>query len=91
MTTAIALLLLFSAPSFTAECNQELAKEVGIKAIKSKFPNEHKEHKLFAVAAGKQFWFVVPSVVGKYSRGGGAPEAVIEKKSCKVVRVSLAK
>ncbi|MGL6160822.1 hypothetical protein [Microbulbifer sp.] len=71
MKTTIALLLLVSAPSFSAECDRELAKKVGVKAIKNKFPKEHDEHKPFGVTSGKKFWFIVPEVVERYSRGRG--------------------
>ena len=77
-------LLLVSHMAFGMECSEEKILEVGLEAIKEKYP-DYKKNEPYQIRDAGENWVVF----GTLPRGwrGGTPEALIAKSSCKVVKV----
>lgn len=69
---------------FVMECNEEKALEAGLAAIKNKFP-QYKRNEPYQIEDHGEIWIVFGTLPKDFR--GGTPEALIEKASCKIVKV----
>lgn len=73
-----------------AVCTKEAAFQKAIDEIKAQYPKLYKEKKPYEIYLEKNHW-VILGYAQPTMRGGGAPEVSVNKKTCEVGRVYLAR
>ncbi len=87
---ATVVIMLISHQVLSSECSEEQAFKIGMEAISKKYLTFYKEKEPYRVVENLGKWVVLGNTP-EGMRGGGAPEAVIDKTNCKLLYVSLAR
>ena len=91
MVRLFILLLTISIHAVADEiCNEERAFKLGMEAISKEFPNFYQSKSPYELVDFEENWAVV-GFTAENMRGGGAPEAIIDRKTCEVIHVYLAR
>jgi len=90
MRLLLLLLILLLPSTYINACEQEEAFDVAISTIKQKYPQLYEAYRPYEISVFNEDWLIL----GRHKKGtfgGGMPEVIVSKDTCRVLHVQLSR